>query len=86
MAALIRLSGETDTEFQRRCAPFFKSLGAMMMAKEFVEIYKSRSVLTDFLRARRVRDVASEVCWPKKFDEPGTFTWEIADGRTTPSP
>lgn len=78
MALIIRMAGESDAEYQRRCAPLFKSLGAMMMSKELVKIYEQRSVLHDFMRAGRVRAVANEVCWPKKFDRPGTFTWEVS--------
>jgi hypothetical protein len=72
MASLIRVPGETDAEYNRRCRPLLDLMRSPLFARQIQKMYDNRCVLLDHMKVAELRGSCG--VRPKTDD---TFTWDV---------
>lgn len=72
MATLIRMPGETDAEYQRRCGPLFALAASPMFHSQLLKIVEHRNVLAQYLRVAKLRQACGV-----EANRGDVFTWDI---------
>lgn len=75
MAALIRMPGETDAEYQRRCRPLLEMVASSAFRRHALTIVDNNNAITRHLRIGELRRSCGVT------DRAGdTFKWDVSTG------